>query len=210
MPAEKLAEKFGISIRTVYRDIKAIGESGIPVSFEAQKGYFIVPGYFLPPVSFTSEEANAMLLMESMVAGFADQSIRRHYSEALNKIKSVLRAPQKEKMEILHKHTRFQLPAGMASNAAHLSVLQEAIASRCLLEISYQKKDATQSRRLIEPIGLIYYAFSWHVIAWCHQRQDYRDFRVSRILNIHTTGEHFTRDQHGVLNTYMQSLPVDF
>ena len=97
--AEKIAEKFGISIRTVYRDVKAICESGIPVSFEQHKGYFIVPVYFLPPVSFSSEEASALLLMETMVGGFADESIRKHYSTALNKIKAVLRAPEKEKLD---------------------------------------------------------------------------------------------------------------
>ena len=65
VPAEKIADKFRIRVRTVYRDIKALGESGIPISFEQYKGYFVVQGYFLPPVSFSTEEANAFLLMES-------------------------------------------------------------------------------------------------------------------------------------------------
>ncbi|HEY0676727.1 MAG TPA: HTH domain-containing protein, partial [Chitinophagaceae bacterium] len=73
--AEKISEKFQISVRTVYRDVKALGEQGIPVSFEQHKGYFIVQGYFLPPVSFTNDEANALLLMEAIVTGFADKSI---------------------------------------------------------------------------------------------------------------------------------------
>src|SRR5689334_2829864 len=84
VPAEKIAEKFHISIRTVYRDVKALVELGIPVSFEAQRGYFVVQGYFLPPVSLTTEEANALLLTESLVYGFTDKSIRTHYSSALN------------------------------------------------------------------------------------------------------------------------------
>ena len=106
--AEKIAEKFNISVRTVYRDIKALAEQGIPVSFEQPKGYFIVQGYFLPPVAFTSEEANALLLMESLVYGFADKSIQMHYSNALNKIKSVLRNSQKEKLEILNNNIKLQ------------------------------------------------------------------------------------------------------
>ena len=80
--AEAIAERFSISIRTVYRDVKALSEGGIPVSFETGRGYFIVQGYFLPPVSFTSEEANALQLMETMVKGFADKSIYTHYSSA--------------------------------------------------------------------------------------------------------------------------------
>ena len=96
--AEKIAEKFNISIRTVYRDVKALCEQGIPVSFEQPKGYYIVQGYFLPPVSFTSDEANAMLLIESIVYGFSDKSIKKNYSSALNKIKSVFRKCPKRKI----------------------------------------------------------------------------------------------------------------
>jgi predicted DNA-binding transcriptional regulator YafY len=209
--AEKIAEKFGISIRTVYRDVKAIAESGIPVSFEQHKGYFIVPGYFLPPVSFSSEEANALLLMETMVAGFADASIRKHYSTALNKIKSVLRASEKEKLDILDQNTRLQLPARMQNDHEYLSSIQEGIANRLQLEIDYQKKDSeTSNKRLIEPIGLIFYAFSWHVIAWCHIRMEYRDFRVDRIKAIKNTGQPFSKKDHIVLNDYMGMLPVEW
>jgi predicted DNA-binding transcriptional regulator YafY len=68
--AEKIADQYEISIRTVYRDIKALSEQGIPISFEQPKGYFIVQGYFLPPVSFNTEEANALLIMERVVTGF--------------------------------------------------------------------------------------------------------------------------------------------
>jgi len=99
VPAEKIAEKFRISIRTVYRDVKALCEQGIPVSFEPNRGYFVVQGYFLPPVSFNTEEANALLLMETMVQGFADKSILQHYSSALLKVKNVMRSKEKEQLE---------------------------------------------------------------------------------------------------------------
>jgi predicted DNA-binding transcriptional regulator YafY len=87
--ADKIAEKFEISVRTVYRDIKALCEQGIPISFEPNKGYGVVQGYFLPPVSFNMEEANALLLMEAIVYGFSDKSIQEHYGNALNKVKAV-------------------------------------------------------------------------------------------------------------------------
>src|SRR5688572_6257305 len=89
--AEQLSDRFGISVRTVYRDVKALGESGIPVSFEPHKGYYVVQGYFLSPVAFTTEEANALLLSESLVAGFADKTIRTHFGTALSKVKTVLK-----------------------------------------------------------------------------------------------------------------------
>ncbi len=97
--AEKIAGKFEISIRTVYRDVKALGELGIPLSFEPSKGYFIVQGYFLPPVAFTTEEANALLLVETLARSFSDRSIHGHYASALQKVRSVLRTAQKENLE---------------------------------------------------------------------------------------------------------------
>jgi predicted DNA-binding transcriptional regulator YafY len=210
VPAEKISEKFNISIRTVYRDVKALGEQGIPVSFEQHKGYFLVQGYFLPPVSFITEEANALLLMESMVLGFADRSIGKHYSNALNKIKSVLRDGEKEKLEKLDSNIRFQIPECFHKNFEYLSTLQNAISARQMIELEYQNKNNEVSKRHVEPIGLIFYAFNWHLIAWCHIRNDYRDFKVVNILKIITTGQPFLKENHIELNHYMDQLPVNF
>jgi predicted DNA-binding transcriptional regulator YafY len=210
VPAETVANKFKISIRTVYRDIKALNEQGVPVSFEQHKGYFVVQGFFLPPVSFTSEEAAALLLMETMVSGFADKSILTNYSAALNKIKAVLRTSQKEKLEILTNNTRFQLPDRMKNDFEYLSAIQEAISSKTILQIGYRNNKEELSQRKVEPIGLIFYAFSWHVIGWCHTRQDYRDFKVARILQLKNTGQAFDKKDHIELNDYMQLLPVHY
>ncbi len=208
--AEQLAERFGISIRTVYRDVKALCEQGIPVSFEQHKGYFIVQGYFLPPVSFTSEEANALLLMERMVYGFSDKSIQHHYTHALNKVRSVLRNGQKEKLEFLDNNIRLQLPAFINHDFEYLSVLQEAIAAKTVIDIDYKNKGEETSQRQVEPIGLIFYAFSWHLIGWCHKRNDYRDFRISRILKLRNTQMPFKKEEHMALSEYMKLLPVDY
>ena len=210
IPAEKIAERFGISVRTVYRDVKALCEQGIPVSFEQQRGYFIVQGYFLPPVSFSTEEANALLLVESVVAGFSDKSIRNHYSSALNKIKSVLRNGQKEKLEQLHQQIRFQLPACVNNDFEYLSTLQSAISSHTIIELEYRNTRNEISKRDTEPIGLVFYAFSWHLVAWCHMRQEYRDFKVVRILRIKNTGRAFTKQDHIDLSEYMKQIPVSY
>lgn len=210
VPAEKIAVKFNISVRTVYRDVKALCEQGIPVSFEAGRGYFIVQGYFLPPVSFSSEEANAMLLMESLVAGFADKSIGKHYSNALNKIKSVLRSGEKERLENLDHQIRFQIPECFHKNYEYLAGLQNAIASRQVINIEYQNKNNEVSKREVEPIGLIFYAFNWHLVGWCHMRNDYRDFKVSNILRLRNTFLPFRKADHIELNDYMEKLPVNY
>ena len=208
--AEKIAGKFGISVRTVYRDIKAIGEQGIPVSFEPSKGYFVVQGFFLPPVSFSTEEANALLLMETLVYGFADKSIQTHYSSALNKVKAVLRTPQKEKLEFLNNNIRLQVPPCFNQNFEYLSEVQEAISEKRLLTLAYKNNNSEVSERVVEPIGLVFYALNWHLIAWCHLRQEYRDFRVSRILKIMSSGLPFKKANHIDLNEYMKMLPVEY
>lgn len=135
--AETIAAKFNISVRTVYRDVKALCEQGVPVSFEQMKGYFIVDGYFLPPVSFNSDEANALLLVESIVYGFSDKSIKKNYSGALNKIKAVLSKTQKEKLENLSNTTHLQLPCRTTPELDYLSPLEEAISSRQIVEVEY-------------------------------------------------------------------------
>jgi predicted DNA-binding transcriptional regulator YafY len=210
VPAETIAARFGISLRTVYRDVKALTEQGVPVSFEAGRGYFVMPGYFLPPVAFTSEEAAALMLMETLVAGFADNSIRKHYATALNKVKAVLRGPQKENAETLSNNIRLQVPACFTNNFEYLSVLQTAIATKTVLELEYRNNNKEISQRRAEPIGLVFYAFSWHLIAWCHYRQDYRDFKVARILKVKNTAAPFTQKTLIDLNTYMQRLPVTY
>lgn len=210
VPAETLAEKFGISVRTVYRDIRALCEQGIPVSFEPYKGYFIVQGYFLPPVSFSSDEANALLLMENMVAALTDGSIRKHYSAALQKVKAVLRPTQKEKLEALARNIRMQFPARLINDSEFLSTLQHAVSSRHILEIEYRNHNGEVSKREVEPIGLIFYAFGWHLIAWCHMRGDYRDFKVVRMLRVREAGLPFRKTDHIELGAYMKQLPVNY
>jgi predicted DNA-binding transcriptional regulator YafY len=208
--AETIGEKFGISVRTVYRDVKALCEQGIPVSFEQHKGYFIVQGYFLPPVSFSFEEASALLLMEQMVYGFADRSVHKNYSSALNKIKSVLRSAQKEKLDVLSKNIKLQLPARLVNDFDYLTILQDAISAQTILEMEYKNNNNEVSKRTVEPIGLIFYAFSWHLIGWCHMRQEYRDFKVVRILRLNNTGSLFTKQDHISVNDYMKLLPVNY
>lgn len=208
--ADKIADQFEISVRTVYRDIKALSEQGIPISFEQPKGYYIVQGYFLPPVSFNTDEANALLIMERLVSGFADKSIFNHYTTALNKVKAVLRSSQREKLEHLNEKIMLQLPSSMTNEFEYLSLLQNAISAQCIIEIEYKNQEELSSKREIEPIGLIFYAFNWHLIAWCHLRNEYRDFRVSRIVKIRCHDTPFRKKPHMPLNDYMKMLPVKY
>jgi predicted DNA-binding transcriptional regulator YafY len=190
--------------------VKALCEQGVPLSFEQHRGYFIVQGYFLPPVSFSFEEASAMLLMEKMVYGFADRSVHTNYSSALNKIKTVLKTSQKEKLETLASNIRLQLPACVNNDFDYLTILQDAISVKHMVEMEYKNNNNEVSKRVVEPIGLIFYAFSWHLVGWCHMRQDYRDFKIVRILKLKTTGASFTKHDHIALGDYMKLLPVNY
>lgn len=210
VPAEKISQQFGISVRTVYRDVKALCEQGIPVSFEQGRGYFIVQGFFLPPVSFSREEANAMLLVQSIVKGFTDKSIQQHYNTAMDKVKAVLDSREQERLEMLNSNIHMQVPECIIYNHEYLSALQDSISAKTILELDYVNKKEEVSRRRIEPIGLVFYALNWHIIGWCHARGSYRDFRVSRILKLRDTGEPFTISAHTDLTTYISELPVKY
>lgn len=206
VPAEKIADKFDISIRTVYRDVKALCEQGIPISFEQGRGYFIVQGYFLPPVSFSQEEANALLLMESIVSAFADRSIQTHYTTALNKVKAVLRGSEKDRLDQLNSCIKMHVPESFRGNFEYLATLQSALSVRHIVEMEYRNNSGITSLRQIEPIGLVFYAFAWHIIGWCHLRHEYRDFKVMRILRLSATGIPFKIEQHITLDGYIQEL----
>jgi predicted DNA-binding transcriptional regulator YafY len=205
---EQIAEKFNISVRTVYRDIKAIGEAGIPVSFNPNKGYFIVPGYFTPPVSFTLEEANSLLLSQTLIGGFGDKEVQEHFSSALTKVRSVLRQVEKEKVDILDQSIRMQLPARLSPEYSYLSDIQIAISNQQQIELTYGNLKGEDSKRVVEPIGLVFYAFSWHLIAYCHLRKEYRDFKLLRIKELKLTGNEFRIKKHIALGEY--ALPVDY
>ncbi|WP_430403214.1 helix-turn-helix transcriptional regulator [Fluviicola sp.] len=206
--AERISEKFEISVRTVYRDIKAIGEAGIPVSFEPNKGYFIIPGYFTPPVSFTLEEANALLLSQTLIGGFGDRSVQSTFDSALTKIRAVLKQVDKEKVALLDQSIKLQLPKRLTFEFEYLSKIQHAITEQTQIKISYQSLKDELLERAIEPIGLVFYAFSWHLIGYCHLRKDYRDFKVERIKDLRNSVTAFEITSHIPLGQY--KLPVNY
>ena len=204
--ADFIANKYQISVRTVYRDIKALTELGIPVSFEPSKGYFVVQGYFLPPLSLTSEEANALVLMASLSEKFADKSIAKYSQSALTKLKNILRYSDKVKAETLSSNISIWLPAAQKSETDYLSRIQQAITERRILQIDYTNNHQQFSKREIEPIGLAFYTHQWHVIAWCWKRNQYRDFKTKMISLLVETLNPFKRTQHLTVNEYFDAL----
>lgn len=204
--AEFIADKYKISIRTVYRDLKALGEMGVPLSFENKKGYSIMQGFFLAPISLTSEEANALILLVSLSEKFADTTVKKNAGNALDKIKSVLKNGEKEKAEYLHTQIRIYQPKDKENQTDYLTDIQNAIVDKYILKISYVNNEDQESQREIEPIGLTFYSNQWHLIAWCWKRRDYRDFKVQQISSLDSTKEKFRKSAHLSINEYIHSI----
>ncbi|HET6409550.1 MAG TPA: HTH domain-containing protein, partial [Chthoniobacteraceae bacterium] len=153
--AEELAEHFELSVRTIYRDISALGEVGVPIMAEAGVGYSLMRGYHLPPVNFTTEEANALVTGGLLVEQFADAGVKAQMHSALLKVRAVLPRDHQDRIA--------RLERGMATTAnvttpvqADLSSLQQALSNRRVLRFSYQAAGKTATTvRIVEPCGLI-------------------------------------------------------
>jgi predicted DNA-binding transcriptional regulator YafY len=210
--AEEIAQRFEISARTVYRDVKALMEAGVPIGSEAGKGYFIVDGFHLPPVMFTQDEASSMLLAGKLVDKMADKSVREAFDSALNKIKSVLSETEKDHLENLDSHievflrSRFEHRDKANFPDHFLTEIQRAIGKRNVLRMDYVDVEEAVTQRDIEPIGIFYYSLSWHLIGWCRLRNGYRNFRSDRIKNLLSTGETFEKRSALSLQEYFKSM----
>lgn len=209
--AEDLAQQYGVSVRTIYRDIRSLEESGIPLAAEAGVGYSLVQGYTLPPVHLTGEEAEHLLLAEKLLSATADHTTQRLVSSALHKIRAVLKTDDKSSVEYLEhrlivKPTSHGLPIG--PNV--LSTIIDALRTSTRVDITYFSNSSQRtSQRIIEPVGIIFYAQHWHVLAWCCHRSAYRDFRVDRIGNAHRTDERFSPARHPMSSELAGRFHVD-
>lgn len=190
--ATDLAKKFQVSIRTIYRDIRALEEAGIPVFTEEGKGYSLVEGYRLPPVSFTESQANALITAEQLVLRNKDASFVREYTDAITKIKAVLLHNTKDKADLLSKRIAIRNNLENSSTSNNMSSIQLALTNFNLLQISYQAADQENKvQRTVEPFAICSTQENWILIAFCRLRQDYRAFRLDRISQLEILQEHF-------------------
>ena len=139
--AQEIADHFGISLRTVYRDVRSLETAGVPIVGEAGVGYCLVEGYRLPPVQFTPEEAAAFITAEKLVEGFTDAGLRRQFKSAMFKIKSVLRMREKDALETLEESVDVRPKAGKsAQNTPNgfLATILQGISDQELLSLQYQ------------------------------------------------------------------------
>ena len=209
--ASEIAERFEISLRTVYRDIRALEESGVPIGAEAGVGYFLMDNYKLPPVMFTKEEASALLFGEKLVEKMSDDGMKAEFCSALFKIKAILNPEEKDRLEKLYSQISVlnYTSSNVNFNRLFLSEIQQALVSKQVLEIDYQAGyGAPATKRLVEPIGLCNYSRRWHLFAWCRLRSEYRDFRLDRIQDLRISTENFKGKQHISMDEFTRKLNV--
>jgi predicted DNA-binding transcriptional regulator YafY len=185
LTSTSLAEKFGVSTRTIYRDIKALEESGVPILTEEGKGYSLMEGYRFPPVMFTENEANALITAEQLVLKNKDSSLVKEYAAAINKIKAVLMYSTKEKVELLSNRIGVSPGLGNSNTSNSVTFIQNALTSFNVLHIVYLSKKDEKTERDVEPFAM-YYSIeeSWTLIAYCRLRKDFRMFRLDRMVKI--------------------------
>jgi predicted DNA-binding transcriptional regulator YafY len=203
--ASDIAERFSISLRTVYRDVKTLEEAGIPIIGEAGVGYSIMDGYRLPPVMFTREEATAFLTAEKFVEQLTDTSTKASHKSAMYKIRAILKNAEKDLLEDMDSKILVfkNLNHSQAPDNGYIQTILNAIAQKSVLSIEYFAHHSQQnSRRELEPVGIFYQDSFWHLIAFCHLRNDYRDFRIDRIKKLVITDKHFV-NQHPTLQAYI-------
>jgi len=206
--AQDIADRFEISLRTVYRDIRSLEQAGVPIVGEKGLGYSIMEGYRLPPVMFTEEEAVAFLMAEKILENHADIHHSEMYKSAMFKVKAVLRSAEKKVLEHLEDSIEVKHKNSESNDLINstLPVLIKAVSEKKMLHIKYESEKGSVEHD-IESIGIFHEHGSWSTIAYCHSLKDYRHFRMERILDIIPTSKLFHK-QHVTLKDYFErSIP---
>jgi predicted DNA-binding transcriptional regulator YafY len=198
--AEDLAAAFEVGKRTIYRDIQALCEAGVPVISTPGQGYELLEGYFLPPLRFTTDEALILLLGGDLMAQSFDAEYRLAAQSAGRKIAGALPEALREDVRALQGSIRFVAEGGPggAGEADRLRQLRRAIVGRHGVRFSYRARRSqdgasSTSIREADPYGLIHIFGAWHMVAYCHTRKDIRHFRVERMQQLSVQSRTFTR-----------------
>src|SRR5690625_1186295 len=205
--AEDLAATFETSVRTIYRDMQALSEAGVPIVGATGQGYSLVEGYFLPPVMFTVEEAVTLLLGLEFVHQQFDESYRSKAISAQNKIETVLSNNVLKKVKQVSAGMKLVTsPDGSEQHMNTMVLLRLAIGEHQQIRFRYTKNQLesvdNENIRQTDPYGLIFTNGAWTLIAFCHLRQEMRHFLLGRMSDVHVMGETFSLPPQFDLNTY--------
>ncbi|MBO0858522.1 MAG: YafY family transcriptional regulator [Chloracidobacterium sp.] len=211
--AEDLAATFETSKRTIYRDIQALCESGVPVVSRTGVGYSLLEGYFLPPVSLSADEATMLLLGGDFAARNFDAQYREAAASAGRKIEAVLSEKHRGEVEYLRGSIAFVAPATLASGeaASFLPQLRRAIIERRTISFGYhtrysQDGRAARNMREADPYAMLHYGYAWYLIGHCHLRREIRNFRLDRMTGLRLLDKTFNRPSNFKLEEPVNDL----
>jgi len=177
--AAHLAQRIGVSERTIYRDVRDLILSGTPIDGEAGVGYRIRPGFDLPPLMFDRDEIQALVLGARIVRRFGDPALARACDAILHKVAAVV----PKDLAPLLAETRLFVPRALGGvrAAGALNVAREALVAQKKLHLHYMTPDGPSTQRTVRPLGLFFWGQKWTLAAWCELRQDFRNFRLDRV-----------------------------
>ncbi|MGJ1415189.1 helix-turn-helix transcriptional regulator [Sphingobacterium multivorum] len=191
LTSTELANKFSVSVRTIYRDIRALEQAGVPIVTEDGKGYSLMEHYKIPPVMFTEDEANALITAGQLVTKNTDASFVKAHSDAISKIKAVLKNNLKYKTNLLADRIYFAQNETDERTSNHLTLLQSALTNFYVTKIIYSDDSSIRTERIIEPFAILSRGDKWLLIAWCRLRNAFRFFRFDRIEKLTVLTETF-------------------
>lgn len=199
--AKQLAEKLEVSERTVYRDMQDLSLSGVPVQSEAGRGYRLMPGFRLSPLMFDKEEIAALLLGIRMINAWADRDLARAAQRVIEKIQAVV--PERLHDE-LNKQELLVPDFGRDNTVQNrLGEIRRAIGNLNSIHLHYQREDGEKTHRQIQPLGLFYWGSNWTFVGWCELRNNFRHFRLDRILELKVLDEQFVVKKDRRLQDYL-------
>lgn len=200
--AREIGERFEVTNRTIYRDIQTLRLAGVPIGEEEGKGYFLVEGYRLPPVMFTTEEARALLTTSKILNYHTEDSLKQNYETALLKIRAVLSINDKDKLDFLNSRIGFHKP--WAPKSLYLDSIQHSITESEKVKIKYQsKKEDKLTERTIQPYAVYFSGAVWTTIAFCELRKEIREFRLDRIKHLKSLQIQFKTDKAFSIERYL-------
>lgn len=201
--AQQLADVMEVTTRTIYRDIQTLIQTGIPIDGEAGIGYLLAPGFQLPPLMFDFEELQSLLLGSSMVQAWTDPELAKAATRAEAKIRATLPPTLLQQAE----EQPYQVPQFEKYNEVREShgIIRKACEQKNKLVLCYSDVKLAETERIIWPLGLIFWGEKWTLLAWCELRDDFRNFRLDRIVELKETGGKFPELATRSLAFYMKN-----
>lgn len=202
--ATEIASELEVSERTIYRDIQDLMASGVPIEGEAGVGYALPRGFDLPPLMFTEDEIEALVVGARMVEAWGDGSLARHARNVLRKAESVLPEGLRERLRSVGIYApNYFIPDTLTDN---LVPVRQAVATRRKMHFQYENLEGVATARVVRPLGLFFWGTAWTLVAWCELREDFRTFRPDRMAEVEVLEEEIPDEPRKNLATFLEQV----